>query len=83
LAALRAGINTVLAPDRNRKDLEDIPPNLRKKIKFIFVKDARDVLKIALKDGKLARAKKDKKTSVKTARKKDKPKSTAKKSVRR
>ncbi len=59
LAALRVGIQTVIAPERNKKDLEDIPTNLRRKINFIFVKDMDKVLEIALKDGKSVRRKKN------------------------
>jgi len=37
LAAHRAGINTVIIPDKNRKDLEDIPPEVRERITFVPV----------------------------------------------
>jgi len=46
LAALRAGITTIVIPERNRKDLEEIPKNIRKQLKFIFVKHMDDVLKV-------------------------------------
>ncbi len=48
LAAKRAGIETILLPEKNRKDLEDIPEELRKTLKFHHVKDMSEVLKIAL-----------------------------------
>lgn len=48
LAAKRAGINTILLPEKNRKDLEDIPEELRKTLKFHHVKDMSEVLKLAL-----------------------------------
>ncbi len=48
LAAHRAGVTTVIAPDRNEKDLEDIPENVRKDLKFVFVKHMDEVLKVAL-----------------------------------
>jgi ATP-dependent Lon protease len=49
LAARRAGIKTVILPERNRKDLfEDIPEELRKGISFIFAKTITDVLDAAL-----------------------------------
>jgi len=49
LAARRAGIKTVILPERNRKDLfEDIPEELRKGISFIFAKTINDVLDAAL-----------------------------------
>jgi ATP-dependent Lon protease len=48
LAARRAGIKTVILCERNRKDLEDIPEDLRKSMTFHFVKEMHEVLKIAL-----------------------------------
>jgi ATP-dependent Lon protease len=48
LAAKRAGVNTVILPDRNRKDLDDIPEELRKTMKFHFVKEMAEVLKLAI-----------------------------------
>ncbi len=48
LAAKRAGIQTVLLPERNKKDLEDIPEELKKTMTFHFVKEMAEVLKIAL-----------------------------------
>ncbi|MFC1890197.1 endopeptidase La, partial [Thermodesulfobacteriota bacterium] len=49
LAARRAGIYTIILPDRNRKDLEDIPENVKKDVEFLFVKEMDEVLRIALK----------------------------------
>ena len=48
LAAHRAGIKTVILPDWNKKDLEDIPKKVQKEIKFHFVEKMMDVLHIAL-----------------------------------
>ena len=49
MAAKRAGIKTIILPERNRKDLmEDIPAELRKGMSFIFAKDVADVLDAAL-----------------------------------
>lgn len=48
LAAMRAGMKTVIAPHANKKDIEDIPPKVRKKIKLIFVKDMKEVIEHAL-----------------------------------
>ena len=48
LAAYRAGVRTIILPKWNRKDLEDIPPKIRKDITFHLVDDMLDVLKIAL-----------------------------------
>ncbi len=50
LAARRAGIKTVILPKDNESSLEDIPENLRKEIKFIFVENMDEVLKVAFKD---------------------------------
>jgi ATP-dependent Lon protease len=48
LAALRAGIITVMLPARNRRDLEDIPAEARDKIKFVWLDQVEDALSIAL-----------------------------------
>ncbi|HFC97747.1 MAG TPA: endopeptidase La [Thermosulfurimonas dismutans] len=44
LAALRKGIRKVLIPEKNLKDLEDIPPELRRKIEFVPVRHLDEVL---------------------------------------
>jgi len=48
LAAHRAGIRTVLMPKENEKDLMEIPPHVRKKLRFIFVEHMDQVLAEAL-----------------------------------
>ena len=48
LAALRAGITTVLLPERNRRDLEDIPQEARDALSIEFVGDVDEVLKRAI-----------------------------------
>jgi ATP-dependent Lon protease len=48
LAAARSGIKTVLLPDPNRKDLRDVPPEIRRKLTFRFVKTIGDALNTAL-----------------------------------
>lgn len=48
LAAHRAGVKTVVAPENNRKDLEDIPQYVLDDLEFHFVKHMDEVLKIAL-----------------------------------
>ncbi|MBI2253935.1 MAG: endopeptidase La [Proteobacteria bacterium] len=48
LAALRAGIKTVLIPNENEKDLADIPENVKKGLKIIPVQAVDEVLKNAL-----------------------------------
>ncbi len=52
LAARRAGIKTVLLPDRNMNDLEDVPEDLRKEMTFIPVERIDQVIANALQDGK-------------------------------
>jgi ATP-dependent Lon protease len=51
LGALRAGIRTIIIPDKNKKDLADIPMNLKRKIKFVPVKDMDKVLSLAIDEG--------------------------------
>lgn len=48
LAAHRAGIANVILPEENRKDLEEVPPNIRDEINVYFVNHMDDVLGIAL-----------------------------------
>ena len=48
LAAHRAGIREIILPQRNEKDLEDVPPPVKEQITFHFVEKMRDVIKIAL-----------------------------------
>ncbi|MCI5065552.1 endopeptidase La [bacterium] len=50
LAALRYGISKVIIPYENIKDLEEIPKQQRKKIKFLPVKHVSEVLELALLD---------------------------------
>jgi ATP-dependent Lon protease len=52
LAAMRAGIDTIIIPWKNQKDLLEIPLQYRKKITFIPVKNIQEVLSIALVDYK-------------------------------
>ncbi len=48
VAAARAGITTVLLPARNKKDLEDIPPAAREKLKFVWLERVDDAIKAAV-----------------------------------
>lgn len=45
LAARRAGLKRVIIPERNRKDLLEIPAVLRRALTFVFVKDITQVLR--------------------------------------
>jgi ATP-dependent Lon protease len=49
LAAKQAGIETVILPQRNKKDLPEVPKEAKKGLKFTFVKNTNEVLKMALK----------------------------------
>jgi ATP-dependent Lon protease len=48
LAAQRNGITTIIAPDLNEADIEEIPEHLRKKLAFHFVSQIDEVLALAL-----------------------------------
>ena len=48
LAAHRTGLKSVILPKRNESDLEDLPEEVRKSIKFIYVETVDQVLKAAL-----------------------------------
>jgi ATP-dependent Lon protease len=48
LAAMRHGIKTVVIPEKNKKDLEDIPEEYREKLEFVPVKTIDDVLDVVL-----------------------------------
>ena len=50
LGALRAGIKTVIYPQKNKKDISEIPANIKRKIKFVQVAHMDEVLTIALED---------------------------------
>jgi ATP-dependent Lon protease len=51
LAALRAGIKTVLLPKRNEKDLEDVPPEARDKAEFVWMERVEDAVRVAIGSG--------------------------------
>jgi ATP-dependent Lon protease len=48
LAAYGGGINAVILPEKNKKDVEEVSKEVREKIVFHFVKDVENVLEIAL-----------------------------------
>jgi ATP-dependent Lon protease len=50
LAARRAGVKRVILPERNKKDLQDIPAANRQDIEFIFAHRMEDVLRAALQE---------------------------------
>jgi ATP-dependent Lon protease len=68
LAAKRMGINKVIIPERNKKDLEDIPKYIKKDMEFVFAETMDDVLRAALKkvnDKKPKKSVKSQRLSVK------------------
>ncbi|MDP3669563.1 MAG: endopeptidase La [Telluria sp.] len=48
LAALRAGITTVMLPERNQKELEEIPEDARRQLRFVWLATVDDALREAL-----------------------------------
>ena len=48
LAAMRAGISTVIIPKLNEKDLADVPEEAKEKLKFVPVENVDQVLSVAL-----------------------------------
>jgi ATP-dependent Lon protease len=63
LAAHRNGLKTVILPKRNEFDLDDIPEEIKKKIRFIFVETVDEVLEAALEKGRVKAKPKTKKQS--------------------
>jgi ATP-dependent Lon protease len=60
LGAYRAGIKTIILPEANEKDIEDLPQELKGKLKYKFVKTIDEALDLIL-----APSKKSKKTNKK------------------
>jgi ATP-dependent Lon protease len=48
LAAMRAGIKTILLPAQNKRDFEEVDPEVKRKCKFVFVDNVEEVLDAAL-----------------------------------
>jgi ATP-dependent Lon protease len=48
LAARRQGITTVLVPTKNDKDVQELPPNVRRGMQFVYVDHMDQVLDVAL-----------------------------------
>jgi ATP-dependent Lon protease len=51
LAARRAGVTTVILPEKNRKDLQEVPRVLRRSLKYVFVKNLSQLLNNLLRNG--------------------------------
>ncbi|NOX96735.1 MAG: endopeptidase La [Nitrospirae bacterium] len=69
LAAHRVGMKTVILPGENKKDLEEIPKNVKRELNFRFVENMDEVLKIAIENKKKV---KSSKLKVKSSRRKEK-----------
>ncbi|MBA3059485.1 MAG: endopeptidase La [Gammaproteobacteria bacterium] len=48
LAALAAGIKTIMLPARNRKDLDEVPLQAREQLEFVYLDDIAQALKAAI-----------------------------------
>jgi ATP-dependent Lon protease len=48
LAAMRAGLRTVMLPARNRKDLEEVPAEARAKLEFVWLEHVDDAMRVAV-----------------------------------
>jgi ATP-dependent Lon protease len=48
LAAIQAGISTVMLPARNRKDIEDVPEKARSLVRFVWLERVDDAIEAAL-----------------------------------
>jgi ATP-dependent Lon protease len=48
LAAQRNGIRTIIAPELNEQDVDEIPAHLRRTLQFVFVSSVDEVLEAAL-----------------------------------
>ena len=68
IAAKSAGIKTVILPDKNEKDLEDVSPAVRSALTFRFVKEIESVLDIAFGPALQERARKLSETPAETGR---------------
>ena len=64
LAAHRAGLKTVILPRRNEKDLDDVPEEIRKQIKFVFAERVDEVINTALSQPVNGKKRTDKKKPV-------------------
>jgi ATP-dependent Lon protease len=73
LAAHRNGLRTVILPKRNEQDLDDVPEEIKKSMKFIFVETVDEVIKSALETPrKNSKSKTSTNTRKKTASRKTK-----------
>ena len=62
LGALRAGVRTIIIPQKNRKDISEIPQHIRRKIEYIPVSGMDEVLQYALEKARPVKSRIRKKT---------------------
>ncbi|MGB6839100.1 MAG: endopeptidase La, partial [Microgenomates group bacterium] len=67
IASHRAGLKTIVMPKDNKKDLEDVPKNVKKDIKFVFASRFDEVLKVAMKKWPLVKTNKKRRTTTRPA----------------
>ena len=48
LAALRSGIKTIIVPEENKKDVAELPEEVKKELKIVYMKNVDDALAVAL-----------------------------------
>ncbi len=56
LAAHRAGVRTVILPEKNRRDLDEVPEKVQREMTFHFVREMEDVLRLAFAECDVAKA---------------------------
>ena len=71
LAAHRNGLRIIILPKRNKQDLDDVPDEIKKSMKFVFAETVDDVLKASLEKRKRPAKAAAKKKSTKTKTTKD------------
>ena len=59
LAAHRAGIKKVLLPEKNKKDLTEVPDEIKQELEFVFCNRMEQVLNETLGEDNLAKVKAD------------------------
>jgi ATP-dependent Lon protease len=64
LAALRVGIPHVIIPEQNKKELVEIPEDIRRRMKFHPVKDMDDVIGLAFKKPEKAKRRKTRRAAA-------------------
>ena len=58
IGAMRSGIRNIILPEENRKDVDDIPEEVREKVTFHFVSTVKDVLDLVLEKKKITKTRK-------------------------